>query len=249
MQGDDLHTELTAGGQRPEGGGKEAGDLSDLFGPESGSPALEPGAASPGPRRHVRRGLLTALTACVLLACGAGYLYLQDDAVPEDEPMPQTPGRSAPKEAPIPQTKAAPVPQEKNARPEGSGTLGENARLMNELEAMKLRTRIAREEAEYLKAKQAADAVRNRAAGTPAAKPVPSAGKPDAAARPEPKRGRDRIVSVQGAGGKMWALARTSDGRLVRLEPGSSFSCGRVSSVRKDGVSVRCPGTTLFIPF
>jgi len=146
-----------------------------------------------------------------------------------------------PKEAPQPAAKAAPSPQEKNAPREASGTLGENARLMNELEAMKLRTRIAREEAEYLKAKQAA--------GTPAAKASPAPAKPDAPAKTERKAGKDRIVSVQGAGGKMWALARTSDGRLVRLEPGSPFSCGRVSSVRKDGVAVRCPGTTLFIPF
>lgn len=241
MQGDDLHTELTDEGQRPEAGSGGADGLSDLFGSESGSLAFQPGAASPGPRRHVRRGLLAALIACVLVTCGAGYLYLADGTIPGEEPLSKAPARPVPKEAPQPAAKAAPSPQEKNAPREASGTLGENARLMNELEAMKLRTRIAREEAEYLKAKQAA--------GTPAAKASPAPAKPDAPAKTERKAGKDRIVSVQGAGGKMWALARTSDGRLVRLEPGSPFSCGRVSSVRKDGVAVRCPGTTLFIPF
>lgn len=129
------------------------------------------------------------------------------------------------------------------------GSLGENARLMNELEAMRLRTRIAREEADYLKAKQAADAVRN-GSGTKPAESRPAAPAParqdGKASRPA---GRDVIISVQGAGNSLWALARTAEGRIVSLRPGSPFACGRVSAVTRQGVRVRCQNSTLFISF
>ena len=120
---------------------------------------------------------------------------------------------------------------------------------MNELEAMRLRTRITREEADYLKAKQAADAVRN-GSGTKPAESRPAAPAParqdGKASRPA---GKDAIISVQGAGNSLWALARTAEGRVVSLRPGSPFACGRVSAVTRQGVRVRCQNSTLFISF
>ena len=61
--------------------------------------------------------------------------------------------------------------------------------------------------------------------------------------------GRDAIISVQGAGNSLWALARTAEGRIVSLRPGSPFACGRVSAVTRQGVRVRCQNSTLFISF
>lgn len=235
-----------------ERSGDGADDLARLFGgsPEGGGKAFPRPARSRTGRRAlaITACLAVPLTACV---CGAAF-FLQEDPAPGYEaagaPAPAPRVHRKP-EAPAAKESAGAAAADAGRPAAQPGSLGENAKLMNELEAMRLRTRIAREEAEYLKAKQAADAVRN-GTGTKPAESRPAAPAParqdGKASRPA---GRDVIISVQGAGNSLWALARTAEGRIVSLRPGSPFACGRVSAVTRQGVRVRCQNSTLFISF
>ena len=216
---------------KEESPGNAADDLSRLFADTPGK-GENPVPASPR-RRPGRRVLMGDPDP--------GYGVSPDPApAPRVHRKPESPSAKERSGSPAPETgKSAAEP----------GSLGEDAKLMNELEAMRLRTRIAREEADYLKAKQAADAMRN-GSGTKPAESRPAAPAParqdGKASRPA---GRDAIISVQGAGNSLWALARTAEGRVVSLRPGSPFACGRVSAVTRQGVRVRCQNSTLFISF
>ena len=226
-----------------ESPGNTADDLSRLFADTPGK-GENPVPASPR-RRPGRRVLIVAACLAVpLTACGAAF-FLQGDPDPgygvSPGPAPAPRVHRKPESPAAKERAGSPAPETGKSAAE-PGSLGENAKLMNELEAMRLRTRIAREEADYLKAKQAADAVRNES--RPAA-PAP-ARQDGKASRPA---GRDAIISVQGAGNSLWALARTAEGRVVSLRPGSPFACGRVSAVTRQGVRVRCQNSTLFISF
>lgn len=218
-----------------ESPGNAADDLSRLFADTPGK-GENPVPASPrrGPGRRVL--IVAACLAVPLTACGAAF-FLQGDPDPgygvSPGPAPAPRVHRKPESPAAKERSGSPAPETGKSAAE-PGSLGENARLMNELEAMRLRTRIAREEADYLKAKQAADAVRN-GSGTKPAESRPA--------------GRDAIISVQGAGNSLWALARTAEGRIVSLRPGSPFACGRVSAVTRQGVRVRCQNSTLFISF
>ena len=226
---------------KEESPGNAADDLSRLFADTPGK-GENPVPASPrrGPGRRV-----------LIVACGAAF-FLQGDPDPgygvSPGPAPAPRVHRKPESPAAKERSGSPAPETGKSAAE-PGSLGENARLMNELEAMRLRTRIAREEADYLKAKQAADAVRN-GSGTKPAESRPAAPAParqdGKASRPA---GRDAIISVQGAGNSLWALARTAEGRIVSLRPGSPFACGRVSAVPRQGVRVRCQNSTLFISF
>lgn len=233
-----------------ESPGNAADALSRLFADTPGKGENPVPASSR--RRPGRRVLIVAACLAVpLTACGAAF-FLQGDPDPgygvSPGPAPAPRVHRKPESPAAKERAGSPAPETGKSAAE-PGSLGENARLMNELEAMRLRTRIAREEADYLKAKQAADAVRN-GSGTKPAESRPAAPAPDRqdgkASRPA---GKDAIISVQGAGNSLWALARTAEGRVVSLRPGSPFACGRVSAVTRQGVRVRCQNSTLFISF
>ncbi len=231
-----------------ESSGDGGEDLERLFAAVPGEREI-PAPAKPHTRTRGRALSVAAFLSAAVIACACGAaFFLPGEQKPEYE-APRVPA-PAPR---VHRTPEIPAAKEKtgvpSSEPENSpakpGSLGENAKLMNELEAMRLRTRIAREEADYLKAKQAADAVKN---GTV---PKPAESRPSAMREIKALRSaeRDVIISVQGAGDSLWALARTSEGRVVALRPGSSFACGRVSAVTRQGVRIRCQGTTLFISF
>ena len=172
-----------------ESPGNTADDLSRLFADTPGK-GENPVPASPR-RRPGRRVLIVAACLAVpLTACGAAF-FLQGDPDPgygvSPGPAPAPRVHRKPESPAAKERAGSPAPETGKSAAE-PGSLGENAKLMNELEAMRLRTRIAREEADYLKAKQAADAVRNGSGPRKAVPPL----------RPPPGRTEKPPVPLEG---------------------------------------------------
>ena len=137
---------------KEESPGNAADDLSRLFADTPGK-GENPVPASPR-RRPGRRVLIVAACLAVpLTACGAAF-FLQGDPDPgygvSPGPAPAPRVHRKPESPAAKERSGSPAPETGKSAAE-PGSLGENARLMNELEAMRLSTRIAREEADYLK--------------------------------------------------------------------------------------------------
>lgn len=125
-----------------ERSGNGADDLARLFGgsPEGGEKAFPRPARSRTGRRAlaITACLAVPLTACV---CGAAF-FLQEDPAPGYEaagaPAPAPRVHRKP-EAPAAKESAGAAAADAGRPAAQPGSLGENAKLMNELEAMRLR--------------------------------------------------------------------------------------------------------------
>lgn len=125
--------------------------------------------------------------------------------------------------------------------------LGELSDLRGELEKLKIQSQI-----EELKTKQV-ESLQKRTVpqvSLPALTPPPASSRAASVSLPEPRSGRSglSVISVQGVGNTITATVQTSSGQTV-VRPGSKIGDMVVTSISREGVSVRRAGKISNLPF
>lgn len=129
--------------------------------------------------------------------------------------------------------------------------LGELSDLRGELEKLKIQSQI-----EELKTKQI-ESLQKRTSGSatpqvslPALTPPAAGSRSAPITLPEPRSGRSglSVISVQGVGNTITATIQTSSGQTV-VRPGSKIGDMVVTSISREGVSVRRAGKISNLPF